>query len=76
MSSGTDLAPDGKVWRCGACGKLSRTQYGFVDDGTERGGDFTPDGNRVASPSWDESCMMNARLIDGEFPRLAAEAKP
>lgn len=59
---GTDLAPPGQVWRCAACGKRSRTRYGFVDDGTTRGSDYLPDGTRVADPGWDESCMLNARL--------------
>ncbi len=59
---GTDLAPEGKVWVCRACGKTSRTQFGFVDDGTSRGGDYLPDGSRVAVPGWDESCMLNAEL--------------
>ena len=62
MSAGTDLAPPGQVWVCGVCGKKSRTQYGFVDDGTLRGGDSLPDGSRVADPGWDESCMLNAAL--------------
>lgn len=62
--SGTDLAPAGKVWRCLACGKRSRTRFGFIDDGTSRGGDHLPDGTRVAEPGWDESCMLNAELVD------------
>lgn len=60
---GTDLAPAGMVWQCGACKKRSRTRYGFVDDGTVRGGDYLPDGTRVADRGWDESCMLNARLV-------------
>ena len=60
--SGTDLAPPGKLWVCGACGKKSRTRYGFIDNGTPNGGDFLPDGTRVADKGWDESCMMNAML--------------
>lgn len=44
-------APEGQVWVCGACGKTSRTRYGF--DATNV---------RVASPGWDESCMLNAVL--------------
>lgn len=59
---GTDLTPEGQIWICSACGKKSRTQFGFVDDGTPRGSDVTPDGARVADRGWDESCMMNAVL--------------
>jgi hypothetical protein len=64
MSDGTKLAPEGKIWRCHACGKESRTRFGFVDDGGPRGLDYLPDGSRVADPGWDESCMMNAVLVD------------
>jgi hypothetical protein len=59
---GTDVCEPGTVWVCGACGKKSRTQYGFVSDGTPRGSDLMPDGTRVADPGWDESCMMHAVL--------------
>jgi hypothetical protein len=48
---GTLHAPDNQVWVCGACGKASRTKYGFDEAG-----------NRCASYGWDESCMMNATL--------------
>lgn len=61
---GTTVAPPGKVWVCRRCGKLSRTRYGFIDDGSPRGADRFPDGTRVASPGWDESCMQNAELRD------------
>lgn len=64
ISEGTQLAPHGKVWRCQMCGRKSRTKYGFVDDGTPRGGDFMPDGTRVADRGWDESCMLNAVLVE------------
>ncbi len=63
---GTDLAATGQVWVCGACGKTSRTRYGFIDDGTGRGADYTPDGERVAAPGWDESCMLNAVLCHAD----------
>lgn len=59
---GTDLVPEGQIWICGACGKKSRTLYGFVNDGTAHGSDFAPDGERVAERGWDESCMLNAVL--------------
>lgn len=51
MSDGTTPAPDDQVWVCRACGKTSRTQYGFDannQDCSDRG--------------WDESCMLNAVL--------------
>jgi hypothetical protein len=60
--TGTTLAPAGQVWVCGACGKTSRTRFGFVDDGTTRGSDYLPDGSRVAAAGWDEACVMNAVL--------------
>lgn len=66
MFDGTVLAPSGMVWRCAACGKRSQTRYGFVDDGTPRGGDYLPDGTRVADSGWDESCMMHAVLVAKE----------
>jgi hypothetical protein len=71
MSDGTELAPPGQVWICGACGKRSRTRCGFVDNGTPRGGDFLPDGSRVADSGWDESCMLHAVLIS-EQPESGA----
>ncbi len=42
------VAPEGKVWVCMACGKRSRDRHGPSDI------------NRL----WDESCMLNAELID------------
>jgi len=48
---GTAPAPDDKVWVCGACGKTSRTQYGF--DKNDK---------NVCDRGWDESCMMHAVL--------------
>ena len=52
LPSGTELAPHGKVWVCQACGKRSRTRYGFD---TKK--------NRVCDHGWDESCMMNCELV-------------
>lgn len=63
---GTDLAPEGKIWRCAACGKQSRTRFGFVAGNGQRGSDRLPDGSRVADPGWDASCMLNAALVDLE----------
>jgi hypothetical protein len=65
-SEGKALAPEGKVWRCKACGKESRTRYGFVEGEGGRGSRYLPDGSRVSSPGWDESCMLNAVLVDRE----------
>jgi hypothetical protein len=56
------IAPEGQIYVCGACGKTSRTRYGFFSDGTARGADFMPDGSRVSERGWDESCMMHAVL--------------
>lgn len=49
---GTELAPHGKVYVCQACGKRSRTRFGFD---TEK--------NRVSDHGWDESCMLNCELM-------------
>lgn len=52
MSEGTRLAPEGYEWVCQACGKKSRTKFGFDDHD-----------NSVADYGWDESCMLNAALV-------------
>ena len=62
MSEGMTPCSDAHTWVCGACGKTSRTRYGFVDGGTKMGSNHMPDGSPVASPGWDESCMMHAVL--------------
>lgn len=41
-------AKPGTIWVCGACGKTSRDRY-WGDE---------------LSPSWDESCFLNAMLCD------------
>ena len=43
-----EIAPEGKVWRCQACGKLSLDLYG----------------DQALSWGWDESCILNAKLVD------------
>jgi hypothetical protein len=48
---GNKRAPDGHVYVCGACGKVSRWRYGF--DLAEK---------NDSSPGWDESCSMNCGL--------------
>jgi hypothetical protein len=52
-TDGTALAPEGKTWVCCACGKKSRSMYGF-----------DAQNKRVASGGWDESCVLNASLFD------------
>ena len=52
-SEGVALAPEGKTWVCQACGKTSRSRYGF--DAAEKS---------VAMGGWDESCMLNCSLFD------------
>lgn len=52
-----DVAPPGTVFVCGACGKTSRSRYGWnPDNGAER----------VADPGWDSSCMLHAVLCYAE----------
>ena len=59
------IAPKGKIWRCAACGKYAVDRYGI--EGYRSGG-------------WDESCMLNAVLIDANnlpmHVRLAIAAHP
>lgn len=43
------IAPAGTVWMCAACGKTAQDSYGMEGD---------------RSPGWDESCMLNAVLVD------------
>ena len=52
ITRGTTLAPAGQVWVCLACGKRSRTKYGFDAD----------DVRQNIDPGWDESCMLNSVL--------------
>lgn len=58
-----DLAPEGCIYVCGACGKTSRNRAGFIDDGSKRGADEDEhEHGRLAQGGWDESCMLNAVL--------------
>ena len=41
------LAPDGQVYVCGACGKRSQDRYG----------------DKAIDHGWDESCVMNSFLV-------------
>jgi len=43
-----EIAPEGQIYICGACGKRSKSLYG-IDDAIDSG--------------WDESCMLNAVLV-------------
>lgn len=49
---GTDLAPEGTVWVCGACGKRSLSRYGFDAENNATS----------ISPGWDVSCSTWAVL--------------
>lgn len=46
MSSGNEVAPEGQVWVCGACGKRSKDKYG----------------QQAITFGWDVSCMLNSFL--------------
>lgn len=54
MSAGTDIAPEPRVWVCGACGKRARSRYGFDAAGK----------STALDRGWDESCMLNAVLCE------------
>jgi hypothetical protein len=43
-----EIAPDGQIWVCAACGKRSRDRYG----------------EQAVNSGWDVSCTMNAVLWD------------
>jgi|SaaInlV_100m_DNA_2_1039680.scaffolds.fasta_scaffold74673_2 hypothetical protein len=45
-----EVAPEGKVFVCVMCGKMSRDKYG----------------NEKISHGWDESCMLNCGLYNEE----------
>lgn len=50
--TGNERAPEGSVYVCGACGKVSHWRYGF---------DLA--GKNDATRGWDESCAMNCALV-------------
>ncbi|MCC6405372.1 MAG: hypothetical protein IT405_03220 [Candidatus Yanofskybacteria bacterium] len=52
VSDGPRIAPEGQVWVCMACGKMSRDRYSAQGPGD--------------SPGWDESCMLNSVLLKKE----------
>lgn len=68
---GNRPAREGFVFVCGACGKISTWRYGFasVAGFTIVGKDGEP--LEVASPGWDESCMLNASEV--EIERLVVD---
>ena len=43
------MAPEGKVWVCGVCGKTAKDRYGMEGE---------------HHPGWDESCAVNSALCD------------
>lgn len=43
-----ELAPEGQVFVCMACGKMSKDKYG----------------DQQISRGWDESCMLNSALFE------------
>lgn len=49
MNTTERMAPEGKIWKCSACGKLAKDRDGL-------------DGFR--SPGWDVSCMLHAVLVE------------
>jgi hypothetical protein len=58
---GNKDAPEGQVWVCGACGKLSKDLYG----------------DKRISRGWDESCVLHAVLCyeekrDGHYHAVPA----
>jgi hypothetical protein len=65
-----DKAPEGKIFVCDACGRVSRWRYGFGPNGMNN----DAEGRCIASHGWDESCVMNASLVDvSELPpKIAA----
>lgn len=56
----TRFAAPGSMWRCAACGKVSKDRYGLEKTDLD-------------SPGWDESCMLNAVLIDSVTGKVIAE---
>ena len=46
------IAPEGQVFVCGACGKTAKNLYG----------DPHPQGDDSVPTNWDESCVLNAVL--------------
>jgi hypothetical protein len=49
MDGSNRQAPDGKIWVCMACGKISKNKYGT---------------DPYRSHGWDESCFVNSELYD------------
>ena len=60
-----NIAPVGTVYVCAACGKTSKTAYGFY-----------PDGTPAADQGWDGSCMLHAILCKADGPPWIAITEP
>lgn len=60
MGRTLERAPAGTVFVCGACGKTARKRWGQVE----------------RTPGWDESCSMNAVLVNVDDIADPAEWKP
>lgn len=60
---GTDMPPQGTIFICAACGKRSRTRFGFDGQNLRVG----------PSQGWDESCMLNAVLVQEDSIVFAEE---
>ncbi len=59
-----EKAPEGKIWMCGACGKKAFWLYGF-----------DPNDKDCCDSGYDESCMLNAVLVDDNRPKIISEKK-
>lgn len=53
LDDGQTLAPEPCRWVCTACGKTSRTRYGYDRDNKQ-----------CSERGWDASCMTNAVLCE------------
>jgi hypothetical protein len=51
--AGTTICDESHIWVCTACGKTSRTKYGFDKKG-----------DNLCDHGWDASCMCNAVLVE------------
>jgi hypothetical protein len=56
VAKGSELAPDGQIYVCAACGKRARSRFGFDAMGRP---------TRI-DPGWAPSCMLHAVLCYAE----------
>lgn len=49
MSNDGRIAPEGCIWVCHACGKMSKDQFGYSEEYPE------------SSLGWDASCVLNSK---------------